>query len=246
MKYSIIFFQIVLGLMVLSCTKDSDDTNDTEDSQKYWLLDINDGKKITTMDDEGNSVVSTVRFIVRGYLEGNSPDGNCSLDMRMYNYMSLEDNNIEDAWGYYSGSIYWQTLSVPVSKLLLGIVDSDNNISYTYGSELFDLPFFNSEPGNFSVEALGDDGKLFTISGSQLFLLGWPESLKINLGGSGSGSFTTVQIFLDMIDQMGLSVSDLYISGNVYEFDSKSEMESWSSEHPLADYKNSPLDIPFQ
>ena len=228
-----------------SC-EDKSDSDEQEQSQSYfWLLDINDGAKVTTSDGEGGSVKSTVRFIVRGWLEGETPDGDFTVDMKMYNYMDIEENGAEDAWGYYSGSIYWQTMNVPVTKLLLGIVDSENKISYTYGSEDYTLPYFNAESGKYKVESVGDDGTPIEISGTQYFLVAWPESMKIKLGGTSPDVFNTVEIYMNMLDATGIFVTDLYITGNVYQFNSETEMNSWISTHPKADYKDTPEQIPF-
>ncbi|MCF8359431.1 MAG: hypothetical protein K9H26_11765 [Prolixibacteraceae bacterium] len=237
---------LVFLLFVLpGCNKDGPGTGMTD--SKFWLINIDDGGKVTTT-SEGENIQADVRMVVRGTFDGETPEGNWTLDFDQYTFMDMAENVQEDQIleGYYSGKNYYSSVSTAMSPYVLPIFDPTYNVTYYCGSGKCELPFFQSEPGKYYMKLLGDDGNTYEQNGSQLFMTCWPETFEMEMGGTSNDDLTTVRITFDMVDEQGISANPLTVYGTVYSFGTENEREKWIENHPLVNYLEEPGLIPFK
>lgn len=240
MRYILI---VLTALLILSCNEDDTINYD----KKYWLIDINDGGLVTTSDGE-TDVKSHIRMVVRGTLEGATPDGTWDLSIDQYTYMDLtenvQDEHIEE--GYYSGKNYYTSVKVGIEKYTLPIYDENNKLSFFFGSEMHKMPFFMSSPGPYYYKVLGDDGTIVRIEGTQLFMTSYPESMKLELAGNKNDNLSAAHISFKMLNEDEITSSPFSVYGSVYVFDNPADRDNWINQHPLVDYLEDPKTIPFQ
>jgi hypothetical protein len=249
------FWPIAMNFMVLimsSIAFYSCENNGSNDSpETYWLMDIDDGGIITTTDvSEGSSIRSTVRFLIRGNLKEKTPEGNWNIDIQMFCYKDMKDDagsSADRISGYMSGKIGYNTLNIMVKKLLLpGIGNANEGNTYYHSDYTIKLPYFFQTPGKYDYTVIDEEGNPHNFRGTQPFLTGWPDDIRIEFSGSDQSNCNTVSVVCNMIDDGKISVSDLVLHGNLYMFGSKSEMESWINTHKQHDYLSDPLSIRFR
>lgn len=211
----------------------------------YWLMDLNDGGKVTSTAD-GSSITSDIRFLARGTSYGETPAGEWNIEIEMFTYLGLNDNtNGMVSSGYYSGELYFPEFEQDVSELLLGILNPETQTTAFYSTGTFEMPYFYTNPGQYYVEVVGDDGSVVTIDGQQPILTCWPETMNADLRGASKKEISEVEIFFDMVDNSELAVNDLSCSGAIYKFETEAERDGWLLAHPQPDYLANPKLIPL-
>jgi len=164
----------------------------------------------------------------------------------MYTYLGLYENtNGMVSSGYYSGEIYFPEFESGISELPLGVYDAETKTSAFYSTGTFDMPYFYTNPGQYYVEVVGDDGTVVTIEGKQPVLTCWPETMNAELRGVSKKEISEVGIFFDMVDNSGIEVNDLVCRGSIYKFKTEAERDGWLLAHPQSDYLAEPKLIPF-
>ena len=107
------------------------------------------------------------------------------------------------------------------------------------------MPYFYTNPGQYYVEVVGDDGTVVTIEGQQPVLTCWPETMNAELRGTSKKEIPEVVIFFDMVDNSEIEVNDLSCRGTIYKFETEAERDGWLLAHPQPDYLANPKLIPF-
>ena len=235
-----------LAIMLIAFSSCNLFENETPKARtSYWLIDLNDGGKVTSTAD-GNSITSDIRFLVRGTFDGETPAGKWNVEIDMYTYLGLHENtNGMVSSGYYSGEIYFPEFEQDVSELPLGILNPETQTTTFFGTGTFEMPYFYTNPGQYYVEVVGDDGTVVTIEGQQPVLTCWPETMNAELRGTSKKEIPEVVIFFDMVDNSEIEVNDLSCRGTIYKFETEAERNGWLLAHPQPDYLANPKLIPF-
>jgi len=221
----------------------------SQNSSKFWLVDIDDGKKVI-VSGEGDRFVFTARFLIRSTHQGQTPEGEWPLNIQMFTYFDWKDNPVEETRteGYLSGKLKYQEQVVEIIKVGMPSVDPQQkgNINYFKSGNDLIMPYPFPVPGKYDYIVWTEDGQAIPFKGQQPWVNSWAKKMKIEFSGSGVNDCNTVSIKVEMIDEEGVSTTDLVIHGNIYKFETEEDMKKWIKTHSQFDYLANPKMIPFK